>query len=368
MIRYFHTLILISITLWIHAQSSLDAHVGLGKVIQHKEELLFDIPPISYSIEINYSKRLTNHESWYDYWGKPNWVTSAQYISFGDKDVLGHAYGISTGFDFNILDFSKTKLGLQVTTGLSYLDKVYDRILNPTNNAISSSINNTTKFSLAFSYALDNTWMLRSHVQLVHFSNARTKSPNSGINMWNVGISASRKIGKTRSNTKQIDIANQLDNPRRLSINIQQGIGWTQEREIGGGPSYHVFTTQIYAGYNWSAGHSAIMGLSYEYNEYIYAFNLQILRPIDQAHKNAKDLSFLIGDQLMFGAFRAQLAIGYYLQYPSTRIGEPIYFNVGLQYRPKALKAYHMQPYVQIHMKSHYAIAESLNISFGLCF
>ncbi len=369
MIRWIYSIPLYFICILLNAQGSVEAHYGFGKVLKHKEGLLFDIPTTSHSIELNYVKNINSDKSWYTYWGKPSWVLSTQYVAFGDEDVLGHAYGLSSGLRFGLVDRPYIKLSLQVTTGLAYLDQVYDRIHNPTNNAISSTLNNTTKFNLGFSYQTKNNWTLHSHAQLVHYSNARTKSPNSGINMWNVGVGLSRPIGTIPlQSISTIVIPNNQTDTSALTIHLQQGIGWTQEREIAGGPSFHVYTTQIYMGYRWSPGHNAIVGLSYEYNEYIYAFNLQILRPIDQSHENAKDYSLLIGDQLIFGSFRAHLALGYYLQYPSTRIGEPIYINVGLQYLPKALELYGIQPYVQVHMKSHFAIAESLNISLGLCF
>ncbi len=338
---------------------------GIGKVIKHKETLLFNIPPQSGIARLSYIRPLGGDKDWHRYWGMPVLDYSFAAVDFGDQQVLGHAVALMAGIHYKLIDRSRFQWVVGGRSGVAYLTKVYNRIDNLSNNAIGAHINNATNLSSSLKFKLTDRWSISQDMELIHFSNGRTKSPNSGINVWTAGLSLYRSLG-----TKKIEPLTlpELIVQPRFGFILQSGLGKSQQRNLPGGPTYRVFNLDLLGYWQFARYQRMILGVGYEHNDAIYAFNLQIFAPDDVANTAAKDVSLMIGDELQFGPFCYRFILGYYLNIPSDHVGEDVYLKIGVWYLPKQLKYRRMQPFIGIQMKSHFAIAESLSIYTGVKF
>lgn len=344
---------------------AISVSTGVGKVIKHKEELLFGIPPISSMTRVSYISTLDGSKDWHHYWGMPEIDYSLMAVAFGDNQVLGHAVALTTGIQYDIVNKNKFSWTLGGRSGIAYLTKVYNRIDNTDNNAISSHINNATNLHSTLTWKLTNNWSMSQDLDLLHFSNGRTKSPNSGINVWAASVSISRRLA-----TRKIQIDRVLNTvpTRSLGLLLQSGLGKSQYRNLAGGPTYRVFNIDALAYWQFAMHQRMILGVGYEHNDALYAYNLQIFTPDNLASKAARDISIMLGDELQFGSLSYRFLLGYYLNIPSEHIGEPVYFKIGAWYFSEYLKFNNIQPYIGLQMKTHFAIAESLSLYVGVKF
>lgn len=127
-------------------------------------------------------------EDWRNFYNHPNSGLSLNYKSYGNPEVVGNSFSLSTFYQMSVLPRRKyVDLGFLVYAGLGYMTKIYDEIENPTNLAISTHLNITADLRYYAKIRIHPVYLEYSR-GLNHFSNGLVKAPNLGINVKNNNI------------------------------------------------------------------------------------------------------------------------------------------------------------------------------------
>lgn len=346
------------------SQSSLVLEGNFGKIVHHKRGLLYKIPKLTDGVILHFIDESVRESAQARFWGNPHYVYSIAYTNFGDENVLGSAYSALMGISFNIFrtDFFQAKFNL--SAGIAYLNKKYHIDLNPTNNAIGSHINSTTRFSINNTFRLSNKLQLKVGGSMVHFSNARTRSPNSGINAFigDVGLGY-RFISRKSKQTTKVDGVSVSKREKLFAADIFYTYGITNSG-IPGGPQYHLDIFGAGFSYAITPYINILSGYEYDINYLLFHFYLRNFRSRQEARQLAERQIIYIGSELIFTKIAFRNQIGFYLPIFAHENSDKLYFKLMLMYYPfgHQLK---VSPYLGVSMKSHFGVAEHVGLTLG---
>lgn len=348
----------------LHGQHGLSLVYAPSKVIKHRSNLLFDVPERSYEFRFAYTFQTTGKYKWERYWNKPRITINGLFVNYGDKEVLGNAYAIIPELHFTLKKWRDFQLNLQFGTGIAYLNKPYNAITNPTNNAIGSYLNNISSLKFGLTYQWNKRWITTLSTGLVHFSNGLSSSPNTGINIYglslggiyNFGIKAQKEdISEPRNEEEQAIY-------RKWVIDFQYQYGFT-EYTVPDGPKYGVNVYSLGGGYRYTEFLTVSLGGAYEFNESRYTFFRRNFYTEQEALDQARSTSLYLEHELRFGRVFNRLRLGFYLPYPIEN-SRTMYTKVvtGLYLTETGGT---IRPYVGVILKTHTAIADFLGILVG---
>src|SRR5690606_9290702 len=130
---------------------------------------------------------------WSAYWGRPEVLLDVGMYDFGSKD-LGQAYFLRPGIRFTVYRSKSWTWQTGLRSGIAFLNKPFDPVENPNNNAIGSHWNNSSEIESGLTYFFDNHG-ISVFINLLHFSNGLAASPNTGLNSYNLSLAYKSKIG-----------------------------------------------------------------------------------------------------------------------------------------------------------------------------
>ncbi len=333
-----------------------------GKVVKHKDGLLYPDPTATTGFEINVVKKSFGYQPWERYWGNPSLEGTFLYMDMGDNQILGKAIAIIPGIRFSIFKKARLDLKFHIGAGIAYLTKKYDFVQNPRNNAIGSNINNGTRVKLVAHYQLNNRINGFVAYGLNHFSNGLSVSPNSGINTFSYQFGLRWSLQKTPFDEQRIVHLEEKKNKWGLLAQYTQGFS---NSDTPDGPTYPVYSTTLAATYGFSPFQNLVFGMEYEFHTGIYNFQKFIFTEEDIARNKATRYSLILADELFFGAFGFRIQLGYYLDIPEKKMGDPVYFKLTSNYHFPYFEKYKVTPYVGVVLKSHFAVAEYLGFAVG---
>ena len=352
---------LCSTTIDLIAQQGFAFVGGQSQVIKHKDGLLFDTPPPSTYFSLRYLQRASGSKCWHNFWGKPVVSSEYSYIHFGNEDVLGTGHAFMRGLHISIIDQSNWSVYGRVATGVGIASTIYDRRTNPTNNAISSTINNASSLGLTSRINIMNHWSVQSEAILIHMSNGLSSSPNSGINTYHLGLGLQYDFADNQGVAYQSTTP--LDTTRRWVVDLHWHFSRSEFAVTAGGPKYPNHAVGVGLGYRYHPLLVAILGVDYEYNGNRYAFRARNFVPEDIAKAESRSITLFLANEFWFDKWLLRLQTGYYVPVFHQR-NDVIYIKAGMHYAlPRALG---IQPIVGVVLKSHFAVAEYVALSVGL--
>lgn len=336
-----------------------------SKVIKHSSALLFDVPGRSHEVRLTYTYQTTGKNRWERYWRKPRIAINAVFVDFGDSDILGNAVGLLPEMHFTLKKWNTLRLNLQFGTGIARLNRPFDAITNPINNAIGSNLNNISSLKFGLEYRWNKQWITTLSTGLVHFSNGLSSSPNKGINIYGVSIGGLYTIGKDKPEEELSDPTFE-DEPthfRRWIFDAQFHYGFT-EYTVPGGPKFSVNAYSIGLGYRYSEFMTLSVGGEYEFNDATYTFFKRNFYTEDEALERARSTIVYIENELRYGCVFNRFRLGFYLPYPIDNTRD-FYtkMTTGL-YLPTIAET--TRPYIGVVLKTHMATADYLGIVFGV--
>jgi len=347
-----------------HGQHGVSLVYAPAKVIKHRENLLFDVPDRSHEFRLAYTFQTTGKHKWERYWDKPRIAINALLVNYGNKEVLGNAYALIPELHFTLKKWKDFKLNLQFGTGIAYLNKPYNTITNPTNNAIGSNLNNITSLKFGLTYQWDERWITTLSTGLVHFSNGLSSSPNSGINIYGLSFGGLYNFGLKEQKEEISDLRSdeQETTFKRWVVDFQYHYGFT-EYTVPDGPKYGVNAYSIGGGYRYTEFMTVIIGGEYEYNDGRYTFFKRNFYTEQEALDQARSTIIYIENELRFGRIFNRLRMGFYLPYP-IKNSRSMYTKVvtGL-YLPEIKGT--VRPYIGVLLKTHTAVADYLGFLVG---
>ncbi len=340
-----------------------------SKFIKHSKKSTFDTPSSSYFWKTNISYKVSGNSHWHRYWNRPTISYNALFFDIGSDEVLGKAYAVFPSMGFDIFAFRKTQFLFQFGTGLGYITKKYDKLSNPTNNAIGSNWNNITQLGLTINQVLYKNLSLSVGTHLTHFSNARTSSPNAGINTVGYIIGLTQRIGKTyaEDSFKFKTFNDSIYNYKKWGAEFLLGYGISEAADIGG-PKYGTYFVNAGVSYAISPFWKLISGGEYEYSQSTFQFLYQDFIPENEAKQRATKTAIYLATDLIFGKLAFRVQTGYYLPYPSiSEIDVPFYFKINFNVYPFP-DDWKARPYIGVLLKSHIEVAQYMGIVSGVSF
>ena len=350
------------------AQSGVSVVYAPSKVIKHRKNLRFDVPQRTHEYRLAYTYQTDGSAEWHSYWKYPRIVINALWVDFGDPDVLGHAFAILPELHFTLKEFGDFRLNMQFGTGIAYLNKPFNEITNPLNNAIGSNLNNTSSLKFGLEYNWTPQWSTSLSAGLVHFSNGLSSSPNSGINIYGVSLGAVYRLKAPTPEPTEVLIETRSveeSQYRKWVGDIQYHYGFT-EHTTPGGPKFGVQAISLGAGYRYSKYMTVLVGGEYEYNDATYTYFSENFYTESESRKRAQKTIAYIENEFRYGPVFNRFRMGFYLGWPADNNQTTYIKLVTGFYLPKIANT--AQPYIGVVLKTHTAVADYLAVMGGVRF
>jgi hypothetical protein len=340
----------------------------LGKIIKHNPDIIFDPPAISHGHELGIQFQTYGKRAWQELQGYPKVGIAFSYFNLGDRDTVGYAYAGRYNITLNVMQRKQWDIQFEFGGGLAWLDRPFNRMSNPSNNAIGSSINGFAQINFITNYHLDSHWSLFSGLGLTHYSNGAAQLPNLGINITSLMIGvryAPKPLGE--ENYIQAGLSKQTD--QHYGFRLEYMIGF-RESQTNGGPRYPIRTYSLAGRYSLNKINRAFLGLTYEYNKVVYAFGTAVFafNSEKEAFWGASRLSIFVEDEFLFGNLGIALQAGYYLGDFSYLVPNSVYFKISHRCYFRFVKQPAIRAFAGITLKTHFSVAEHFALNLGLDF
>ncbi len=135
------------------------------------------------SFEFSVSQATYGRQRWEAFYNYP--VTGITYWNawLGNSKDLGQAHAVFPTISFPWVKSDRNELNFRVGAGLAYLTRKFDRIGNYKYTAIGSHLNAAINLMVEYRWKPVNYLQVSAGLQLMHFSNGSTKTPNYGLNI-----------------------------------------------------------------------------------------------------------------------------------------------------------------------------------------
>lgn len=197
------------------------------------------------------------------------------YSAFFDGGELGSPQALYMFMRAPVMVGKKWSWNWELAVGLSYGFYKYDPEVNPDQQVIGSEQNVYFNAATGVSYQFEKRWDLTLDLDVTHFSNGSTRTPNLGVNLFGLALGTRYSFNPVRNYTKAIDesyrpptrpefIRKELPKYQRHSEIILFGSmgGKTTTTQIYDGPTY--FISSFSLDYAWAYHHVGKLGAGFD--------------------------------------------------------------------------------------------------------
>lgn len=297
-------------------------------------------------------------QEWHSIYNYPEYGVYFLYQDFKNH-YLGQNYAIGLQYNFYFLN---RNLELKVSQGLAMTTRKHDNETNYKNNAFGTRFMENTNFGIAYSKKnIFEGFGLRAGFLFTHFSNGKIKSPNSGINTYNIDVGLTYQFGKTHEFLPKVDSL-KVNFSERIKYNIILRSGVNESYVINSGqkPFLHLAT---YADKRLNRKSALQFGtdlfLTLSQKELIKYKSVAYEERNISPDLDYKRIGVFVGHELFINKLSVETQLGYYL-YDELKADGAIYDRVGLKYyiNPKV--------FAGVGVKTHGFLAEAMEFSIGV--
>jgi hypothetical protein len=335
----------------------------LGKHIKHNPRINPGLLGFTHAYEISVFKQTTGEKAWMRKMKCPELGGALHITQNVNLPVFGWAIGGMGTAKFWIHRSRVADVYVRLGSGVAFFTKHYHPETNPTNNVIGSMLNVIAQFKMGADFKPKPWWHIGMGIAFTHHSNGALRPPNLGINVVSVSF------GLRYFPVHHALVLQKGNIPKVIRPNegmMRYGLGWMQAWREGPMMPVH-FITLAYARYT-SIINKVYGGFTYEYStakQYFWA-NQSSATP-QQRQRYPNNLSFFVGDEFYINRIGVLGAVGVYLYHPEPT-KERIYLRAGCNYYPYDFgKLKTIKPFVGAHLKSHQAIAQTIEFVAGVC-
>jgi len=334
---------------------ALEAGVHYGRVIPIHP----DYPEIknnSDAYELIFLQKTTGRQEWQRLLGYPWWGVTARFTRFGNEAQLGQAFALLPHLTFEKTGASRLQGYLRLGLGLAWLNRPYDFETNPENIVIGSRLNNVAAASAGLHWRLLPRWWAKLAFAATHYSNAKFKEPNLGINIPVVRLG----LLYVPSGLPEKPLPGEKPQwDKRVRLNLRLGLG-LNERGPANGPKYPIYVVAAYGSRLFAPFYKFQLGLEAFHDAGVRDFlDKQEIGVAGQRGWDATRLAVSMGHELLIGHG------GIYLHQPvfrqsliSTRLGLQCYlFDPHEQQRH--------QVFIGTYVKSEFGVAAFWEVGLG---
>ena len=150
----------------------------------------------------------TGRKEWQRLHNFPQYGLGVSFFGLGGPQVdslLGRPSSFYFFFGAPWVRFGKSRINTDVEIGLATDFKPYDVETNPYQNYIGAKTNLHFGFTLAYYYEISRRMDLSLGLSFFHFSNGRSFTPQKGINLIGLDLSAAYHYNPIKNYTKKVD-------------------------------------------------------------------------------------------------------------------------------------------------------------------
>lgn len=291
------------------------------------------------SVEVRYGWQFSDPDGWGSRYGYPSYGVGIYSGWVGDPQVFGNPNAVYGWINFPIDGPGyRNVFSINTAFGLTYNLEPFDPVNNPLNDAIGANMAVYFDMSFEFAYRLTREMDLIYGLDLAHFSNGRSFTPNWGLNMFGLVLGMRYHYNADQRKVNNDPYTDQLlqarfkrsvsAKPERVGrnfIDVLTAIGTVQNDEDAGTDTRYVtFSGVIDYRYQFNNMHAATAGI-----DYFYDGSLEEYYPGDSSARSLVGLH--LGYDYMFWRFAVRLQVGAYIT--DDRGKDPMYLRPALRYQ-----------------------------------
>lgn len=156
------------------------------------------------SVEVRLGWQSTGMHDWEKAFNYPSYGLGFYTGWIGDPTILGNPSGLYSFFNVPLHRRKRHHFEAGLALGFTYDLNTYNPKTNPLNDAISSKVDVYFNLSAGGVWKVSEQFDLMYGVDLTHFSNGRTHTPNLGLNMAGVNIGVRYHYNTIRKVVQQL--------------------------------------------------------------------------------------------------------------------------------------------------------------------
>lgn len=338
--------------------AGFEVNVFKGNIMLHSPDLAQVITGHPEALMLSYVRKTHGNEAWHDLYNFPDYGAYFLYQHF-NSEILGTNYAVGAFYNFYFL---KRRVIVKIAEGLAMTSNAYDAETNNKNSAFGSKFMANSVFALQ--YKKENVidkFGIQTGLVFTHFSNGRLKSPNSGINTYNINFGIHYNFEDAPNKPKDsVAFKMKFTEPIRYNVLLRAGFNESLNVNSGQKPFYHI---GFYADKRINRKSALQLGaelfLTTSFKEYIRFRSIAFPeQPID-ANTDYKRVGIFVGHELFINRISIEAQVGYYV-YDPARIDGAVYDRVGLKYYLSK------KIFTGVSVKTHGFLAEALEGVIGV--
>jgi hypothetical protein len=139
------------------------------------------------AIELRIGLQSTGNKPWQQDHKYPRYGLGMHYsdlIMNPSDTTMGNPFSLFMFYSAPWARWGRFTLATDISTGLSYMSRIYDPVTNPYNDVVASHINLYFDLKMNLGFSLGKRWDLYAGYGLTHYSNGRIRQPQKGVNNW----------------------------------------------------------------------------------------------------------------------------------------------------------------------------------------
>ena len=309
---------------------------------------------IPYIYELYIARTTSGEKAWHSFYRNPQYGVSYMLFDLGSPSYLGKAHGIYPFMNFHLTDADRmVGLNMQVGAGIAYMEKIFNRLDNYKNIAISSRFNALINLRIEGRARVAPPLHLSGGLALSHISNGTFKKPNAGLNYITMYAGVNYIFGKEKF-AKQADAMDyEIDTKWHYTVYLSGGV-----------KSYSIFDDAKYvaSGLSFEASRSHLaftrfsgsFDLFYDRSDYAYLIEKEMEANKIQTIKPGLAAGYIF----LFGDLSANVQIGKYLYAKNQQYGT-LYQRLTLGY------SFTDRLNVRFGLKTHWSQADYIEFTVG---
>jgi hypothetical protein len=290
------------------------------------------------AFEFKIGLQTNGEKSWQQHWGYPSYGVGFYTASFGPADTLGEPSALYIFYGGPIKRWNRLNLLYEMGVGVSYDFVKFDPITNPQQDIIGSTVNVYLAGKIFLQYSINSRCDASFGLDLTHFSNGNTRTPNMGLNIYGPNLGLRYNFNPMRNYTRKIDPefqppvrphfvkhkASFVDKTSELHL-LVAAAGKTTNKQIFDGPTY--FAGTIALDYTRRYSHIARWGGSFD-----FFFDSSLRERIEDTNDppfiDLMQMGVHIGNELLITRVHFITQFGYYLYNRSYKGSWYLRFNL----------------------------------------
>lgn len=360
----------------------IEPGIRIGKIIKNFPDFPERGPAVL--SEINIGQQCSGNKKWHQLYGYPTAGVAFIYGIMGNDDIIGRNFAILPNLSFTTKKYRRWGFQWKVGMGFAFFTKKHDRVTNPNNRLIGTTITNMAMGSFDFRYDISKYYTILLGVSGIHYSDAHFQLPNIGINFPAVNLSL-KYFPSGRPNLYKNDSLPDFAN--KILFNVRLGFG---ANEFGGslhptgGAKYPIYTGSLFLSKRYSDKNNVQLGIHINYHTAFYDFIIQ--QEIYDSHQRIRAFTgqIFLGHEFIIGHFGLITQLGIYFYNPFFgKLQEMQGYSSGFSNWIKRINSnkigvnyYFMNPmkttknnvYIGLYLKSNFGQADFAEISVGCAF